>query len=412
MGGLIEITLGIMTAVGGFVDVSEMVFAAQAGSRFIFSLIWVFAIATIAIAVFGEMSGRVAAITKQPVFNLMRQRLDLGPGIIALIASVVTSLITCSAEIGGTATVLKYLTGWPYPVLAALTTLALVAIIWLLPFKWIERLFGLLGLLMIIFAVSTVKIHPDWGGVARGFIPQAPVTLPLKDLVTWGYFVVAIISAVLFPYETYFYSSGGVEEQWKPKDLKINRIVAIVGFALGSLLAMSILVNAAVLFRPLHIDPSIIGTSALQAAIPFGKTGLMMALLGMVFAFSGAAVETGLSSAYSLAQFLGWEWGRFKKPHEAPRFTIAWLATFALALVIVLTGIQPLDLVEWAVVLSIVVLPASYLPLILIANDRKYMNQYVNGPISNTLGWAAYAMICIAAVAALPLYFITRGGKL
>jgi manganese transport protein len=412
MGGLIEITLGIMTAVGGFVDVSELVFAAQAGSRFIFSLIWVFAISTVAIAVFGEMSGRVAAITKQPVFNLMRQRLDLGPGIVALIGSVVTSIITCSAEIGGTAMALKYLTGWPYPLLAGLTTLALVAIIWALPFKWIERLFGLLGLFMIVFAVATVKIHPDWGGVARGFIPQAPVHLPLKDLVTYGYFVVAIMSAVLFPYETYFYSSGGVEEQWKPKDLMVNRLVAIVGFALGSMLAISVLINAAVLFRPVHVDPSMIGTSALEAAIPIGRTGLLLALLGMVFAFSGAAVETGLSSAYSLAQFLGWEWGRYRKPHEAPRFTIAWIASFALAFAILLTGIKPLDLVEWAVVLSIVVLPVTYLPLILIANDRKYMNQHVNGPVSNTLGWVFYVMICLAAAAALPLYFVTQGGKL
>jgi hypothetical protein len=32
--GLLELTLGIMTAIGGFVDVSELVFAAQAGSRF------------------------------------------------------------------------------------------------------------------------------------------------------------------------------------------------------------------------------------------------------------------------------------------------------------------------------------------------------------------------------------------
>jgi len=412
MGGLIEITLGIMTAVGGFVDVSELVFAAQAGSRFVFSLIWVFAISTVAIAVFGEMSGRVAAITKQPVFNLMRQRLDLGPGIVALIASVVTSIITCSAEIGGTAMALKYLTGLPYSLLAGLTTLALVGIIWALPFKWIERLFGLLGLLMIVFAIATVKIHPDWGGVARGFIPQAPVSLPLKDLVTYGYFVVAIMSAVLFPYETYFYSSGGVEEQWKPKDLMVNRMVAIVGFGLGSLLAIAVLINAAVLFRPEHVDPAIIGTSALEAAIPIGKTGLLLALLGMVFAFSGAAVETGLSSAYSLAQFLGWEWGRYKKPHEAPRFTIAWIAAFALAFAILLTGIKPLDLVEWAVVLSIVVLPATYLPLILIANDRKYMNQHVNGPVSNTLGWVFYVMICLAAAAALPLYFVTQGGKL
>src|SRR5436190_17171901 len=101
MGGILEITLGIMTAVGGFVDVSELVFASQAGSRFGFALIWVFAVATIGIATFGEMSGRVAAIAKQPVFNLMRQRLGVQLGLFTLLASVIVNTITCAAEIGG-----------------------------------------------------------------------------------------------------------------------------------------------------------------------------------------------------------------------------------------------------------------------------------------------------------------------
>src|SRR3954454_18379555 len=95
MGGLIEITLGIMTAMGGFVDVSELVFAAQAGSRFLFALIWVFVLATIGIMVFGEMGGRVAAISKQPVFNLMRQRLGLRLGLLTLIAATIVNVITC-----------------------------------------------------------------------------------------------------------------------------------------------------------------------------------------------------------------------------------------------------------------------------------------------------------------------------
>src|SRR5206468_8052333 len=88
MGGLTEIVLGIMTAVGGFVDVSELTFAAQAGSRFGYSLLWAFALSTLGIIVFGEMSGRVAAVAHQPVFAAMRQRLGLGVGLFTLIASV------------------------------------------------------------------------------------------------------------------------------------------------------------------------------------------------------------------------------------------------------------------------------------------------------------------------------------
>jgi Mn2+/Fe2+ NRAMP family transporter len=243
-------------------------------------------------------------------------------------------------------------------------------------------------------------------------VPQIPAGLSTDDLLSFVYFVIAIVSAVMFPYETYFYSSGGIEEHWGPKDLKINLLTTTVGFGLGSLMAIALLVNAAVLFKPLHIDPQLPGSVALQAAIPFGNTGLILALLGMLFAIAGAAVETGLSTGYSVAQFFGWQWGRYRKPHEAPRFTLAWLATFVVALSIVLLGVEPLQLIEWAVVFSIIVLPLTYLPVLLVANDRKFMNEHVNGRISNVLGWTFYVVLLLVAVCAIPLYFITSGGKL
>src|SRR3954471_24177156 len=90
----LELTLGIMTAVGGFVDISELVFAAKAGSIFAYALVWVFAFATVGIMTFGEMSGRVAAVARQPVFNLIRHRLGLKLGLVTLLASLVSTLIT------------------------------------------------------------------------------------------------------------------------------------------------------------------------------------------------------------------------------------------------------------------------------------------------------------------------------
>jgi Mn2+/Fe2+ NRAMP family transporter len=407
----LELTLGIMTAVGGFVDISELVFAAKAGSMFLYALIWVFAIATVGIMVFGEMSGRVAAVAKQPVFNLMRHRLGLKLGLFTLAASLVSNLITCAAEIGGVALILNYLTGAPYMLMAVATVAATIASIWVLPFKWIERAYGLLGLFMVVFAAALVAIHPPWGAIAGGFVPQVPAGLSTKEMLVFAYFAVAILSAVMFPYEVYFYSSGGIEEEWKPKQLLTNRVTCIVGFGLGSLLSISILASSAQLFAPADVDPVLPGTTALQAAIPFGTWGLMLALLGMLFAVSGAAVETCLANAYSIAQFFGWRWGRRKKPWEAPRFTITWIALFLLALAIILTGIDPMKLVEYAVLFSILVLPLTYLPLLLLAGDKSYMRQYANGPIAKGLGWLYFAIISVAAVAALPLFVLTSGGQ-
>ena len=407
----LELTLGIMTAVGGFVDISELVFAAKAVSLFGYALIWVFAMATVGIIVFSEMSGRVAAVAKQPVFNLMRHRLGLKLGLITLAASMISNLITCAAEIGGVALILNYLTNAPYLLMAVLMTAVLILSIWVLPFKWIERIYGLLGLFMIVFAAALVAIHPPWDKLAGGLIPQVPHGLSTKEMLTFAYFVVAIISAVMFPYEVYFYSSGGIEEEWGPKDVLTNRMTAIVGMGLGSLLAIAILSNSAILFGPANVDPAVPGTAALQAAIPFGKWGLILALLGMFFAVAGAAVETCMANAYSIAQFFGWMWGRHKKPWEAPRFTITWIVLFLAALAIVATGIDVMTLVDFAILFSILVLPLTYLPLLLLSGDKGYMGQYANGPVTKALGWFYFLIITVAALAAVPLFLLTSGGS-
>ncbi|MFL6786038.1 MAG: NRAMP family divalent metal transporter [Sphingomicrobium sp.] len=407
----LELTLGIMTAVGGFVDISELVFAAQAGSLFGYALIWVFAFATIGIMVFGEMCGRVAAVAHQPVFNLMRHRLGLKLGLVTLVASLISTLITCAAEVGGIGLILHYLTGAPYLAMAALSVLLLMASIWFLPFKWIERSYGLAGLLMIIFAIALVAIHPPWGKIADGFVPKVPLDIGRAELLQFAYFGVAILSAVMFPYEAYFYSSGGIEEEWGVKDLMTNRVTAIVGMGLGSLLAIAILANSAQMFGPINVGPQVPGTAALQTAIPFGKSGLLLALLGMLFAVAGAAVETCMANAYAVSQFFGWEWGRHKKPFEAPRFTLAWVAMFLLALIIVLTGVDVMQLVEYAVLFSIVVLPLTYLPLLLLAGDKSYMGRYANKWFAKGLGWLYFAIITAAAIAAVPLYLVTSGGQ-
>ena len=407
----LELTLGIMTAVGGFVDISQLVFSGQAGSKFGYALISAFAISTIGIMVFGEMCGRVAAVAHQPVFSLMRHRLGLKLGLFTLAFSFLSTLITCAAEIGGLGMILNHLTGAPYLLMCIASTVVLMASMWVLPFKWIERTYGLLGLFMVVFVVALVAVHPPWPNVVGGFVPQVPHGLSAKEMLTYCYFLVAILSAVMFPYEAYFYSSGGIEEKWGPKDLLTNRVTSIVGMGLGTLLSIAIVALAAQLFAPADVAPQIPGSVALQPAIPFGKPGLLLALLGMLFAVAGAAVETCMANAYSVSQFFGWEWGRQSKPCEAPRFTVAWVAVMLVALLIVLTGAEVMSLVEYSIVFSIVVLPLSYFPLMLLANDKSYMGQYANRWLAKGLGWLFFACVTIAAVAAIPLYLLTSGGQ-
>ena len=131
----------------------------------------------------------------------------------------------------------------------------------------------------------------------------------------------------------------------------------------------------------------------------------------MFFAFGGAAIENALSGAYNLAHFFGWTWGKFRPPKDAPRFNFSWIVIFLIATIIVLTGVDPVEVVEYSIIFAVVILPFTYFPMLLVAQDPSEMGPYVNGPISSTLGWCFLILLSIVALAAIPLLIITNGGK-
>jgi manganese transport protein len=399
-----QIALGIIAAIGGFVDIGELVFNTQAGADFRFQLLWAVPVGVIGIVVFAEMTGRVATVSGRPVFDVVRMRMGLNVGLITLVASLLINLITLAAEVGGAAIVLQLLFDLNISTLILMTVVALVLIVYFVPFGGIERIFGYLGCALLVYVAAAVHLKPNWHQVTSGLVPSwHPSAL-------YAYFVVGVIGAAMVPYEVYFYSSGAIEDQWNLSDLNLNRANAILGFTLGGILSIALIVVAGEVFYGTEIQPAYLGTTALGAQQAYGEAGLLLALLGMLFAVGGAAVECAFSGAYTLAQFAGWEWGKYRRPREAPRFTLAWLLFFALAFVVVESGVDPVLLTEYAVILSVVALPLTYLPVLLIARDRAFMGEHVNGRLANTVGWLFFAIILIVSLAAIPLMLITDGG--
>jgi manganese transport protein len=401
---MLKIALGVIAAIGGFVDIGDIVFNSQAGATVGYSAVWAVPVGVLGIIVFAEMSGRIAAIAKKPNFVLIRERYGDRLSIATLIASLVLTVLTLAAELGGLGFVLNYFfdVSVGFFVLVGLLLVAAAAVF--LPFSGIERLFGYSGLALLVFVAASFKLDPNWNAVGGGFVPEAQ-----SSAIYW-YFVVGLMAAALMPYEIYFYSSGGIEEGWTEKDMTVNRLNAIIGFSLGGLLAVAILIASTAVLMPASITPDSLGTVALVAQVPYGELGLLLALVGMLFAIGGATIDTGFSAAYNLAQHQGWRWGKKKGLRQEPRFDLS-LAAFALiGFAIVQTGVDPIALTEYAVIFSIPVLPLTYLPVLLVAGDRDVMGEYINGPIARTLGWGYFGLICLLAIAAPILFIATNGG--
>jgi manganese transport protein len=404
---ILGLALGILAAIGGFVDIGDLVFNVSAGATFGYELMWVVVVGVVGIIVYSEMCGRVAAVSGKAVFDAIRERVGFTPALSALVASEVVNLMTLAAEVGGVAISLQLLSGLPYRWLIVLAIVGLAVIVWTTSFEWLERIFGYGGLCLLVFAVAAVKLEPDWGKVGNGFLPH----LAQNNTLLYGYFAIGLLGAALTPYEVYFYSSGGIEDQWTPKDLGLNRANAIIGYGLGGLLSFALMITGGALFLGNGISPEHLGTIALGAENPLGRIGLLLALVGILFAVGGASIDTVFSGAYNLAQFCGWEWGRYRHPRGAPRFTLTWLVLLMLALAIVMTGVDAVVLTEYAVIFSVVALPLTYIPILLVANDKTYMGRYRNGRLANTLGIFYLVVIMAVALSAVPLMVLTNVGQ-
>jgi Mn2+/Fe2+ NRAMP family transporter len=406
---LLAVTLGILTAIGGFVDIGDLVANAAVGARFRMNLAWVVVVGVIGIVVYAEMAGRVAAVSHRPVFELVRERLGPGMGLVNLVASFFINFLTLTAELAGVAIALSLVTSVHYALLLPVSAFLVWLVIWRLPFDWMERVFGLGGLALVVFAVAVWKLGPDWGELLReATSPHVPAS---ETPFTYAYYGIALFGAAMTPYEVFFFSSGAVEERWTKADLAVSRANVLIGFPIGGLLSLAVMACAHLVLAPNDITVDQLSQVALPVAVVVGKLGLAAALLGLFAATFGAALETALSAGYTLSQYLGWQWGKYVRPRQAARFHLVVLLAILAALLFGLSGVDPVKVTEYSIVLSAAALPLTYFPILVIANDPDYMGEDVNGPVLNTLGTIYLVILLVISLATVPLMIITKAGQ-
>ncbi|WP_110208150.1 NRAMP family divalent metal transporter [Nocardioides daejeonensis] len=404
----LAVFLGILTAIGGFVDIGDLVTNAQVGARFGMSLAWVAPVGVLGICVFAEMAGRVAAVSHRAVFDLVRERLGPRMGFLNLVGSLAVTFLTFVAEIGGVALALQLVTSVHHLAWVPCVALLVWFVLWRAKFSAMEDVLGLLGLALIGFAVALWQLGPDWGDLA-----QQALTVDKpgpESWTTYAYFAVALFGAAMTPYEVFFFSSGGVEERWTAKDIGVMRVNVFLGFPLGGLLSLAIAGCAAVVFLPLGVSVETLGQVGLPVGLALGKIGLAVVVLGFVAATFGAACETGLSVGYSIAQYFGFQWGKYVRTREATAFHAVLVVAALLAAGVLMTSVDPVLVTEFSVVFSAIALPLTYFPILVVANDPDYLGEHVNGRVANVLGVVYLVLVVVVSVAAIPLMVLTRMG--
>jgi Mn2+/Fe2+ NRAMP family transporter len=272
-----------------------------------------------------------------------------------------------------------------------------------------EQVFGLLGLTMVVFVVALFKLPTDWGMLwHQATHPAVPSD---EGAATWWFYAITLVGACMVPYQVTFFSSGGREEQWTTKDLAEMRMTTFIGFPLGGLLSLAIMAVAVPVLMPRGIQVDHVGQVVLPVAAALGRIGLLLALFSFFVATFAAAAECALSSGYTVAQYMGWNWGKLRPPIGSARFHLVCLAGLIAATGFVLTTIDPVVITIFAVALGAAAIPLTYFPLLIVGNDARYMGEHVNGRVVNALGTVLLVALVVLSVVTLPLLIVTRAGQ-
>ena len=398
----LEISLGIVTSVGGFLEIGSVTTAVQAGAAFGYDLLWAILLGTVCLIFLLEMSGRLSAVSKHTIVEATRERFGFPFFAIVLVGVVLVFFMVLVAELGGIGLSLQMLTGIGFPWWAIPVSFVVWLVMWKGTFSLIENGASILGLVTISFVVAALKLQPDWGAAAHGLLPGWPGDQKAK----YGFLAVSILGASISPHLMYFYSSGAIEDEWDESYIPINRVISGLGMTFGGVLSMAALVTAALVFHPKGVEVDTFEQSALLMTTALPKWGFFLFAASMLFTCLGAALETSLAIAYFFAQGFGWSWSEDFTPSRNARFCFTYTIIILLAAVPLLFGVDPIKVTMMSMALTAATLPLAVAPFLFLMNDSIYLGKHRNGWISNTVVAVTILISFVLALISIPLQII------
>lgn len=404
---LSSLAMGVLSGVGGFLDFGGIISYTGAGAQFRYALLWTLIPGLIGFSLFAEMSGRIAISSGRTMFDVIRARLGARLALAPTLITVAVNILTLLIELAGMTLALQLVTQLHYLVWMLPAAALIAFMLWKATFESMENIATALGLTMLVAVVAAVATHPPWGHIVVSVGHPALASMQSHPLTLYLFTVASLLGAYMTPYQFAFYSSGALEERWGGKDLLTNRVTAIVGPAVGSLLSLALMILGATVLFPRHIQVNTLADAALPAHVQLGLVGWLIFVFATFTLSMGAALEAALSGAYEVCQYFGWDWGKAARPHRAPLFHLAYIIMLLLALALAYTGVDPIQVTTFSLAIGAFSLPFMFVPLLIVANDREYMGEQKNTLATNITAGLVLALLIAVTVFTIPLMILS-----
>jgi NRAMP (natural resistance-associated macrophage protein)-like metal ion transporter len=393
-------------------DPSGIATYSQAGAAFGLSTLWTAFLTFPLMAAVQEMCARIGMVTSAGLCRTLKRNYPRPVLYLMVLVSFPAIVFNIGADIAGMGAVGNLLLPSIKPTWfsIAFTLLLLLAIIYF-PYRKIAAILKYLCVVLLVYCIVPFLYKQNWLHILREtFIPDIQFNLEFISM------LVAILGTTISPYLFFWQANMEVEEMRRRGQVMVNKKIihemnqdVDVGMFFSNLVMFFIiLTTGTVLFHGgIHKIDTV--EQAAQALRPLAGNGAYLLFAAGIIGtgFLAIPVLSG-SLSYIISETFGWKQGLDKKFHEARSFYLVIAASLILGLSLNYIGISPIQALIWSAILYGITAPVLIAIILHISNNKKIMQQYTNGRLSNMLGILALALMTGAAI--LLIWLQVKGG--
>ncbi|HSS36545.1 MAG TPA: Nramp family divalent metal transporter [Patescibacteria group bacterium] len=366
------------------------------GAKTGLSLLWLFPITIVILAVVQEMAARLGVVTGQGLSDLIRDRFGVRWTVFAMVILLIANMANSVAEFSGAAASLEIF-GISRYLVVPIVAILIWGLVLFASYRTVERIFLGVALVFVTYIAAAILARPDWGAVGRALVTPQIVATPGILLL-----MVAVVGTTITPYMQFYLQSAVAEKGIDEEELRLERADAVGGAIWTNVIAIFIVVATATTIYA--VGGSITSAAdAAQALEPVaGRLAELLFAVGLFGASVLAATIMPISTAYVICEAFGWESGVGKRFGDARAFFgIYTLVLVVGALVVLIPGIDLLPVILASQNLQGLLLPIVLVFMVLLVNDKRLMGRHANGRPLNVIAWA-----CVGLVVALDVVLL------
>jgi Mn2+/Fe2+ NRAMP family transporter len=378
----------------------------QAGALFGYTQLWTALFTIPVMTVAAEMSGRIGMVTGKGLIGVVKTHHSkvLLYGAIALLLP--SNIINIGADLGAMAASAQMLVGLPFVFwLLGITALTLVLEVFV-SYRAYATFLKYLALVLLLYVAAAFLEWQDWSAIVHAtFIPT--ISFDKAFLLN----LAAILGTNLSPYLFFWQASQEVEEEvarhriramgrgvpeLNPRDFRHLRTDTALGMIFSNAVCFFIAITAASALGGHGITDIQTPQQAALALRPFaGQLSYVLFTVGIIGSGLLAVPVLAGSTAYALAEALGWREGLYRKLKCAPGFYGAIMVATLIGILIDFSAVGSIQMLVYSAAFNALLAPPLLALILFISNNQEIMGAHTNSPLSNVLG--VLTVVCMAA---------------